>query len=503
MKDLKKIFLLCLICGFLFSFRLIQNPSRVKETTITAYYLEQLGSLENDLYDLEKNILQKSSRSSLQQIFLQARVSYKKVAILTEYFNAYETKMLNGPALKWVEENDPQKIIEPHGFQVIEEILFNPKTEIDYSWLKSETEKMLAVLRPLKKESDMGYKFSDKLIFEALQSSLIRLTALGISGFDSPIAQNSLSEAKNTLEGFKSIFGLYTKIYDKKTDAILDKAISYLTKNNSFVQFDRLYFIKNYINPLYTLIVQAKIDNSLIVENDKVAINPFALSLFDSNTFNINSFSPTKRYQSTPERIVLGKKLFFDPILSSTKKRSCATCHQPALAFTDGLKTALAVDEKTYLLRNTPTLWNSALQKNQFYDSRATVLENQLSDVVHNQEEMKGSLKESVSELQKHPEYADMFSNAYPDDHEKITQYNIANAISSYMRSLVSLNSRFDEFMRGDETKMSKKEKSGFNLFMGKAKCGTCHFIPLFNGLAPPFFARLGIRSIRCTGNKK
>lgn len=69
-----------------------------------------------------------------------------------------------------------------------------------------------------------------------------------------------------------------------------------------------------------------------------------------------------------------------------------------------------------------------------------------------------------------------------------MTPYTIANAISSYIRSLVALNSRFDKYMRGDRSMLSPSEINGFNLFTGKAKCATCHFIPLFNGLVPPIY---------------
>jgi cytochrome c peroxidase len=71
---------------------------------------------------------------------------------------------------------------------------------------------------------------------------------------------------------------------------------------------------------------------------------------------------------------------------------------------------------------------------------------------------------------------------------DPITEYTIANALASYIRSLVRLNSRFDAYMRGNDKMLSANERSGFNLFMGKARCGTCHFLPLFNGLIPPFF---------------
>jgi cytochrome c peroxidase len=102
---------------------------------------------------------------------------------------------------------------------------------------------------------------------------------------------------------------------------------------------------------------------------------------------------------------------------------------------------------------------------------------------------MKGSLRESVAELKKQSGYVEYFRDAYSDEKEPINAFNIANAISSYIRSLTSFDSRFDQYMLGDKSKLSASEKKGFNLFTGKAKCATCHFVPLFNGLVPPEFS--------------
>lgn len=462
---------------------------------VEEYYLHEMKELHNNIIEFEKKITTRSSLKILQQTFLSIRSNFKKTAVLTDFYNPYETKLLNGPALKWVEDDNPDNIFEPHGLQVIEEILFYSKKTTDYNLLKKETEGMLLITGAFLKEKNLEYKFRDELVFEALHSSVIRLITLGVSGFDSPIAQNSIPEAKYTLESIQTVHSFYKKkLYGNtaaefdKIDSLLTGAIKYLSGNTSFNSFERLTFIKNYISPFFAALVKTRIDNNLLPDGDRTSVNPKATSLFDIHTFNINAFSPTARYRTTNERVELGRKLFYDPVLSATGKRSCATCHKPELAFTDGLKTALAVDEETYLLRNTPTLWNSALQKRQFYDSRVTILENQLSDVVHNQEEMKGSLIQSVATLKSDSTYNKLFEIAYSGEYEKITQYTIANAVSSYMRSLVSFNSNFDLYMRGDESKLNATEKKGFNLFMGKAKCATCHFIPLFNGLAPPFF---------------
>ena len=495
-KIFPKKILFLLVTGAVILSLQFTNYSSTPGKNIEKYYLTQLSIFEKKLVSFEKNLALKAPRKSLQQSFFQIRVAYKKIAILTEYYNIYETKFLNAPALPWVEEDNPQKIITPHGMQVIEENLFSKGTPLKYSLLKEETVKMRTITGVLLKEKNLDYKFREELVFEALQSSLIRLITLGVTGFDSPVAQYSVAEAKTTLESFQTILAFYQKSLNEKVPGkyekinfLLKQTVLYLSSNTPFNSFDRLHFIKKYISPIYALLVEARVNNGLILPGDRTPVNPLATSLFDTTTFNINAFSPTARYRTTKERVELGQKLFYDPILSTTRKRSCGTCHKPEMAFTDGLKTALAVDEKKYLLRNTPTLLNSALQTKQFFDSRTNVLENQLSDVVHNQEEMKGSLKESVIVLQNHPVYAELFNKAYSEENEKIDQYNIANAISSYVRSLISLNSDFDQYMRGDQSKLNAAEKNGFNLFMGKAKCGTCHFMPLFNGLVPPHFS--------------
>src|SRR6202000_2744418 len=139
------------------------------------------------------------------------------------------------------------------------------------------------------------------------------------------------------------------------------------------------------------------------------------------------------------------------------------------------------------LRRNTPTLLNAALQPAQFYDLRANTLEEQIIDVVENKDEMHGNIGKTLDRLNKDKIYRQLFSVAYPDkDNRAIDTLKLTNAIASYIRSLSLLNSRFDAYMHGDSKAINQAETNGFNLFMGKAKCATCHYMPLFNGTLPP-----------------
>ncbi len=388
----------------------------------------------------------------------------------------------------------PDDIVAPEGFQAIEDLLYNN------NWVPSSSKKLnqyldkiKIILTKLENEPDKNYRNNKSLLWDALRSANLSIITLGITGFDSPSAKLSIAEAKAGFEEIKILLSFlrgnnsseaeYTKL-----SALIKNAIKYLDGNNNFDSFDRLTFIKKYADPVYKQLCKIRIQDNIEPPGGSNPINFSSSSIFDENAFNINFFSPGQEYWVTPERASLGKKLFFDNVLSITKNRNCGSCHKPELAFTDGLKQPLAIDNKTPLLRNSPTLVNAAFQTRFFYDNRVSLLEGQLNEVVHSKEEMNGSLVQSVIELKKIDEYGLLFQKAYPTEAEPVTTYTIINALSSYIRTLISLNSRFDKYMRGDESKLSSSEKKGFNLFTGKAKCATCHFIPLFNGLVPPVF---------------
>jgi len=494
MNTLSKISILLFLCPLIVFFS-YTKPGEI------AFYEKANTLLNSRLSDLKKNILaiktackKKQPATVLKPIFYAARGSYKKAAVLTEYFNSYETKTLNGPNLQRIESETPDNIIAPSGFQVIEDYLYNNKIP-PYEDIIKQADIMLKTIARIETEPDGKLKFKEDLVFAALQSSLVSMMAMGITGFDSPVAFRSLQEASASLDGFKTVFDLYKQQLQKSDNNLYFKIITainncknYLAVHQNFNSFNRLDFITGYINPLSELLIRAGKKMNLLASMKNRPVNNMAGSIFSADAFNADFFSPGPPYEITAKRIELGKLLFYDPILSGTKKKSCASCHKPELAFGDGLKTALSIDDSSYLSRNTPTLWNSVFQTKLFWDSRTNILENQLDEVVHNEKEMEGSLKESVALLKKDEKYAALFKEAYPDEKITIVEFNIANAISSYVRSLVSLNSRFDKYVRGNKKALNAEEKNGFNLFAGKAKCATCHFIPLFNGLVPPVF---------------
>jgi cytochrome c peroxidase len=174
----------------------------------------------------------------------------------------------------------------------------------------------------------------------------------------------------------------------------------------------------------------------------------------------------------TPARVSLGKTLFFDPRLSRSNWISCASCHNPALGWSDGLPTAMG-DGMKQLNRATPTIVNAAHAKILMWDGREDSLESQALGPVRSKDEMNLDPAELVIRLSAIPGYRDMFARAYPG--EGINESTIARAIASFERTVISTNTPFDRWQRGDGNAVSASAKRGFALFRGKAKCEACH----------------------------
>jgi parallel beta-helix repeat protein len=194
---------------------------------------------------------------------------------------------------------------------------------------------------------------------------------------------------------------------------------------------------------------------------------------------------------TTPEKVELGKLLFFDPILSDDNTMSCAHCHHPHLGFSDGLPRSLgrgatgAGHERTggiELTRGAPSLWNTVYNHRQFWDGRAAHLEEQARMVITTPEEVNADPDELVRELKAIPEYRDLFDKAFGGRNgEAITFKNITYALAAFERTLVSFNSRFDRYSAGDGSALTPQEKRGLKLFLSpKTRCNECHGLPTF-----------------------
>ena len=169
-------------------------------------------------------------------------------------------------------------------------------------------------------------------------------------------------------------------------------------------------------------------------------------------------------------RVALGRQLFHEKGLSSDGSISCASCHNLQLAGTDRKRVSSGVGGAVGEV-NSPTVFNSGFNFKQFWDGRAETLEEQVNGPLLAEKEMNSNWETAIAFLSANPEYVVSFDEIYPDG---ITQDNVQDAIAEFERSLYTPNSRFDQYLRGDETAITEQELAGFELFQGLG-CVSCH----------------------------
>ena len=173
-----------------------------------------------------------------------------------------------------------------------------------------------------------------------------------------------------------------------------------------------------------------------------------------------------------PARVALGQKLFFEPRLSGDGTVACATCHDPARAFTDGRPVSVGIHGRVGQ-RNAPTVLNALYNKHQFWDGRVTTLEQQAALPITNPFEMgSASIGDAVSRIAGDKDYQTQFMQAFG---RAVNEQDMLSAIAAYERTLASFDSPFDHFIAGEANAISDSAKRGWELFNTKARCHLCH----------------------------
>lgn len=484
----------------------VYDVEKVLELVTTQFHAE-LDNCEQSIDQLVKNAAalndSPSSIEALQSRHLQSRENFKRVEALLEYFDHYSIKKtINGAPLPSVEPKVPEVIVvEPVGLQVLDELIFGEN-------IFAEKENILALAKQLKadfkkvKAYQKNIQIDHRHIFEATRQEIVRIVTLGLTGFDTPGSLNAIPEAIVSLKQLSSTIAAYYPLVSDQENLqlvasikiLFEESIRFLKKENNFDNLDRLHFIKSYSDPLYAKIYQLQL--ALNIEtisevNDQVQpINEESTSIFDPHFLNKDYFANIDfSKEVTKKRMALGKLLFFDPILSSNNERACSSCHQAEKAFTDGQVKSLAINGQHQIQRNAPSLINSVYSEKYFYDLREPNLERQINHVVLDSQEFNTSFMEIIDKLNQSVEYQDLFKDAYGDQaNYTLSKWSISDALASYVASLSYFNSPFDRYVRGETTSINESVKRGFNLFMGKAACGTCHFAPNFSGAVPPLY---------------
>lgn len=193
---------------------------------------------------------------------------------------------------------------------------------------------------------------------------------------------------------------------------------------------------------------------------------------------------PLKR-DLDPEKVGLGEILFYDRLLSGDNSLSCASCHDLNKGGTDQAKVATGIRGQMGPI-NSPTVYNAAFNIAQFWDGRAKNLQEQAKGPVANPAEMGANWDEVIEKLKQVAGYQRAFAKLYPE--QGVTQDSITDAIAVFEQSLVTADSRFDRYLRGQDN-LTVDEKQGYALF--KANCSSCHFGPALGGLS---FEKMGVK---------
>lgn len=189
----------------------------------------------------------------------------------------------------------------------------------------------------------------------------------------------------------------------------------------------------------------------------------------------------------TDAKVELGRLLYFDRRLSGDGSLSCSSCHDPRKGYADGRPRAIGFGGKE-LGRHSPTVLNAAYNGAQFWDGRAATLEEQAAGPIEAPGEMNLPREELARRLGDIPEYRRRFREVFG---EEPGLANVAKAIAAFERTLVTPDSRFDAYARGDKQALTEREKRGLLLFIGKAACSECHSGP---NLSDSKFYVLGVR---------
>ncbi|MRX63907.1 cytochrome-c peroxidase [Maribacter luteus] len=441
-----------------------------------------------------------SSLSDNKAYFLKSREWYKRAEPIMIAYDYENYLSMNAPNLLKVEMEDFTDIKKqkPKSYQVIEELLFAEEKP-----LNNELQSVLDYLKariPYMRKNHIIYKQRDRHHLKMLRDAIVNIATKGITGFDSPILANSLKEAVYNYETISTVIGMYKNTFkDNNLYESWSKEIASsikMLKDGDFDTFDRYTFIKDHTNKQLQLVNSTAKDWGVQLNTSR-ALDPTATNVFSKTFFNKKMFALQGSPPISEERIALGKQLFNDPSFSSTGTMSCATCHIKEKAFTDGKPKGIGKNGAE-LQRNTPTLPYAVYQRTFFYDGRGDGLEGQIVGVVNNENEFHLDLNTMDDKIKGNPKYIEQFNALYGG---KINNLNVRNAIATYIRSLTPFDSKFDRNMQNLENTLTTEEIEGFNLFMGKAACATCHFPPAFYGTVPPKYDETEFENLGVTQN--
>ena len=500
-----KKYLIVALLGFMVitAISFIQEKNSYEEN-----YVKQISLFENQQAILV-NLIKDKDLSSPQnigmmkeEIFL-ARAKMKALDFWFRYLEPISYKKINGPLpVEW-ETEVFEKFEKPYKREAA-------GLTLALLYLEEPDSKKDSLLRLIELSRTASKLYSKDSITSELETYhhfflcnrlfLLNLSAIYTTGFECPDTTKIIPELQMMLSEVATIYTTFNESFPETVLSmeylrLYGNALKFVSNQSPiYSTFDHFTFLKEYVNPLFSLNQQFILQYKVVSKsNVDYSLNKKSSSIFSKTLYNAQNskgvFIRVKDEEVLAEINAIGKLLFYDPILSGNNLRSCASCHKPTEYFTDTSKLrSLQFNKKDFLDRNTPSLINANYNHLLMLDGKHISLQNQTKDVISTAIEMGSKEKEVVEKVLSCKEYKRAFDKflKYTPQEKEITIDHITSAITLYYTKFSNYSAPFDEAMN-NRIQVEPVVKEGFNLFMSKAQCATCHFVPQFNGVKPPY----------------
>lgn len=502
-KILSAFLLLVIICFISISFTGKSSGSdypTIYATKLTAFEDEQKALLQ---LIQASNLHSANDIERIREKIHSTRIKLKNTDFWLRYLEPIAYKKINGPLpVEW-ETEVFEKFEKPYkregaGLTLAE--LYLDEEELNKDSLLTLVQFSLKAVETYKADSITDQLKTHHHFYLSNRLFLLNLAAIYTTGFECPDTTRIIPELLTMLEGAEDVYHSFNNNFiDKKLTPeyikLYKDAVAFVRSQPiNYSSFDHFTFIKDFVNPLFginqQLITQYKVYSKSFVD---YALNKKNFSIFNKALYNGQNpkgiFLRVDDSASLAEIDYVGKLLFYDPILSGNNSRSCNSCHKSTEYFTDTVSTtSLQFSGKERLPRNTPSLINARFNHLIMLDGKHISLQDQLKDVMMNPNEMGSNDKTLLKKVLSCKEYKQIFTRLLkltPQEPE-ITLDHIASAVTFYYNKFSNQYSPFDEAMNNNKS-LGVDARLGFNLFMSKAQCATCHFVPNFNGVKPPY----------------
>lgn len=470
---------------------------QVKLKTFKSSQLTLLTAIESSNFESQKDLQAVKNQINLTRNHL------KEMDFWFRYLEPISYKMINGPLPAEWETEVFEKFEAPYkreGAGLTLATLSLDEEQPDKKQVLDLIKSSIKAVEIYSADSIVNELKTKNHFYLCNRLFLLNLAAIYTTGFECPDTAQIIPELKQMLIDTYSIYSSFnTSFQDEALPenylSLYKEAVTFVnSQKNNYLQFDHFNFIKNYINPLFSLNQKLIRDYKIISKsNIDYALSKNTTSIFSKDLYRAQNvkgiFTRVNDKETLSEIEQVGKLLFYDPLLSGNNLRSCASCHHPNEYFTDTLNTtALHFDGINKLPRNSPSLINAEYNHLIMLDGKHITLQNQTKDVITNKSEMACGEAEVLKKILSCEEYKTAFKKflKFTPQENEITIEHISSAITYYYSKFSHYYSPFDNAMNHSNA-LSESATKGFNVFMGKAQCATCHFVPQFNGIKPPY----------------